>query len=77
MKLTINEIYNLWNVLNEVFKERKMKAKVSFIIARNIKMLEPIITSVDETRKKILLENGEQTEDGFQVRKECIAEVNR
>ena len=77
MKLTVNEIYGLWNALNEVFKERRMRARTTFIIARNVKILEPIITSVDEARKKILLENGEQTEDGFQVRKECIAEVNR
>lgn len=77
MKLTVNEIYNLWNALNEAFKERKMRAKTTFLIARNVKALEPIIASVDEARKKILLENGEQTEEGFQIKKECLAEVNK
>lgn len=77
MKLTVNQIYNLWNVLNEVFKERKMKAKTTFLIARNIKALESIVISVDEVRKKILLENGEETEEGFCIKQECIAEVNK
>lgn len=79
MKLTNNQVYGLYETLIKFQdKNKSLPIKVGFALLQNIKILEPIYSSIDTLRQNLILANGTQTEDGMvNVPKDKLEEVNK
>ena len=63
MKIRTSQIVNFINgVMN--LKEKKLPIKLGYAITRNIKIMDPIATSYEEERQKILGKYAEKDDSG-------------
>lgn len=73
------DIYTLYHALQVLVKsEDKLPAKVSFIIARNLKTLEGIVDDIDAARYQIVQSYGTPIpQGGYKIPKEKCEEANK
>lgn len=78
MVLTNSQIYALYEVLVQLKQnDNQLSIRTGFNIIRNISILEPIYMTIAETRREILLTDGEVTADGqVTIPQNKIYEVN-
>ena len=63
MKIKNSQIVNFINGIMNL-KEKKLPIKLGYAITRNIKIMEPVATSYEEERQKILGKYAEKDDSG-------------
>lgn len=80
-KLTNAQIYSYAIALNEAFKDdtQKLPVKINFYLQKNKNVLTTLGQDIEETRMKIIRENGNLSEDGTQfiIPKEKLGSVQQ
>ena len=79
MKLTNNQVIQLYDGLTDLREHRSeaLPIKISFPIIKNLKLLEPLYTSIKTAYNDLIMKYGEPNEKGeIFVGKDNIAIVN-
>ena len=76
MILTNSQIFNLYEAIGQL-KEINLPIRMSFQLIKNLKLLEPYYTSIQEVRNSVLVKYGYDGTPNFQFAQEKIEDINK
>lgn len=76
MILTNNQIVELYEII-QLLKQIEFPIKTSFVLIKNLKVLEPYYQAIQETRNEVLKRFGFDGSPDFKFPEEKISEINK
>lgn len=77
--MTNNEIMQVYKGINKIYDSNmKLGVKLSYVLAKDLKVLQPLAEVIEKEQYKLFLKHGNRKEDGnVEVPKENIEALNQ
>lgn len=77
--MTNNEIMQVYKGINKIYDSNiKLGVRLSYILAKDLKVLQPLAEIIEKEQYKIFLKHGNKLNDGnIEVPKEKVEELNQ